>query len=161
MNCQYKILKSTRSFSSLFRIFRFQSFFILSLQSSSLFIMCNQVGQVLVLRRELPLAADLLLPEFVGLLRHPVPLSLLVQRCKRPDRESEDNDQDAADGNFFMVPVFLVVVAIDGVPHGASTIVEVGVLPRNQEPLSKLFFVVAEVCIKLFLFSHLWFSGKT
>ena len=102
--------------------------------------MCNQVGQVLVLRRELPLAADFLFPELIGLLRHPVPLTLLVQRSEGSDRESKYDDQDAADGDFFVVPVFLVVVAINGVPHGAGAVVEVGVLPRNQEPLSKLFF---------------------
>ncbi len=122
--------------------------------------MRNQVGQVLVLRCELPLAANLLFPEFVGLFRHPVPLSLLVQRCKRPDRESENYDQDAADGNFFMVPVFLVVVAIDGVPHGAGTIVEVGVLPRNQEPLSKLFYSLLKFVLNCSCFHICGFPAK-
>ena len=102
--------------------------------------MGNQVGQVFVLRSELPLAADFLFPELVGLLCHPVPLTLLVQRSEGPDREPEDDDQDAADGNLFVITVFLIVVPIDGVPHGAGTVVKVGVLPRNQEPLSKLFF---------------------
>jgi hypothetical protein len=117
--------------------------------------MCNQVGQVLVLRGELPLAADFLFPELVGLLCHPVIFTLLVKRCKGPNREPEYDDNDATDGYFFVVAVFIVVVAIDGVPHGAGTFVEVGVLPRNQDPLSKLFFSLLK-----FVVSFSWFPVK-